>query len=960
MERPDPDALLSRIQREEVRLQRGRLKVFFGASAGVGKTYAMLQAARRRREDGVDVVVGVVETHGRQETLALLDDLEVLPATRFAQRGKWLSEFDLDGALVRAPALLLVDELAHSNVTGARHAKRWQDVQELLDAGIDVYTTINVQHLDSLNDIVGQITGIRVWETVPDRIFDLADEVTLVDLPPEELLDRLRDGKIYLPQQAERAIKNFFRKGNLIALRELALRRTADRVDAQMREYRADQSIERLWRARERLIVCIGPGDGNSALVRTAARLAVSLKADWLAVHVDTPQQRRQSDLIRKRTFDALRLASELGAETVTLDAATDPVTTLAAYATTRNVSKLLAGKSQRGRVRRLFAPSFVDRLAEAAPQIELTLLARQDAPTRDPRDWRSVLLGNHTAEAPRSSLVAYGKASGIATLITALIFAASSQIDLANLVMLYLLGVVFAAVRLGRGPGAYLSCLSVVAFDFFFVQPRFSFAIADTQYLLTLVVMLVTSLTISNLTSNLRRQARSASLRERRTAAMYAMTRELGTALTEAQIIEIATRHVNEVFGAKMAILLPDSEEQMRQKVSAPDPETAIPDDKLDVDVAQWVYDRQQPAGAGTNTLPASAAYYLPLKAPMRTRGAMAVLSERPGEFAAPDQLRLLETFAAQIALAVERVHYVDIARDALVSMESERLRNSLLATISHDLRTPLTAIVGSAAVLTKRLSDAGGPVVRPDEDARRHGDGRGDSYALAQGIHVEAQHMVSLVNNLLDMARLQGGGVTLDLQWGTVEEAVGGALAASRHVLAGRPVEVSISKTLPMLRFDAVLIERVLVNLVENACKYARADAPISIVASAQHDTASRKVQVSVNDVGPGLQEGTEDKIFEKFTRGNKESATPGVGLGLAICRAIVEAHGGKISARNRKAADGAVTGASFSFVLPADDEPPGVPEEGDDALAALHEDGELDASYLTLPGAPRSPGG
>lgn len=934
MERPDPDALLSRIQREERRQQRGRLKIFFGASAGVGKTFAMLQAARRRVDEAVDVVVGVVETHGRQETLALLDDLEVLPLTRFEQRGKWLSEFDLDGALARAPALLLVDELAHSNVAGARHAKRWQDVQELLDAGIDIYTTINVQHLESLNDIVGQITGIRVWETVPDRIFDLADEVTLVDLPPDELLERLREGKIYLPQQVERAINHFFRKGNLIALRELALRRTADRVDAQMREYRADRSIERMWRARERLIVCIGPGDGNGAFVRTAARLATSLKADWLAVYVDTPALRRLPDVVRKQTFDALRLASELGAETVTLDAS-DAVTTLAAYATTRNVSKLLAGKSRRGRWRRVFTPGFVDRLAEAAPQIELTLLARQTAPAREMRDWRSLLLGGSTADAPRSPLVAYGKATGIASIITALVFAASSQIDLANLVMLYLLGVVFAAVRLGRGPGAYLSCLSVVAFDFFFVQPRFSFAIADTQYLLTFAVMLVTSLTISNLTSNLRRQARSASLRERRTAAMYAMTRELGTALTEAQIIEIATRHINEVFGARSTILLPDSEEQMRQKVTVPDPETAIPDDKLDVDVAQWVYDRQQAAGAGTNTLPSSAAYYLPLKAPMRTRGAMAVLSERPGEFAAPDQLRLLETFAAQIALAVERVHYVDIAQDALVSMESERLRNSLLATISHDLRTPLTAIVGSAAVLAERLSSAPAPHDGAEAGADVGGQRRADSHALAEGIHIEAQHMVSLVNNLLDMARLQGGGVTLDLQWSTVEEAIGGALAVCRHVLGGRPVDVSIPKNVPMLRFDAVLIERVLVNLVENACKYARPDTPIAIVAAALHDADARSVQIAVNDIGPGLQEGTEDRIFEKFTRGSKESATPGVGLGLSICRAIIEAHGGHIGARNRKAVDGTTIGASFAFSLPANEAPPSMLEEGDDSL-------------------------
>lgn len=690
MSRPDPDALLDKLQREQQKRERGRLKIFFGASAGVGKTFAMLSAAHRLRDDGIDVVVGIVETHGRKETMRLLDGLECLPLANHDYRGRALSEFDLDAALARKPQVILVDELAHSNIPGGRHTKRWQDVHELLDAGIDVYTTVNVQHLESLNDIVGQIAGIRVRETVPDHVFDLADEVTLVDLPAEELLDRLREGKVYVPQQAADAVGHFFRKGNLIALRELALRRTADRVDAQMREYRADQSIERLWQARERLIVCIGPGPDSAGVARAGARLAASLKTDWLAVHVETPASQRLPDMLRKRTLDALKLAGELGAETLTLDG-TDAAATIVAYARMRNVSKVVAGAPARRRwpaaVLSLLSPGFGARVLRHATDMDVTLVgqradalpamsagfAKSPAPAARAAAARTAI-ASRTLIAPQDRW-RYGVAASIAVAISLLAFIVSARIDVANLVMLYLLGVIAAAAWLGRGPSVFLSFVSVAAFDFCFVEPRLSFAISDTQYLLTFAVMLATALTISHLTATLRRQARLSSMRERRTAAMYAMTRELGAALTTAQIIEIGTRHVSEVFQARMAFLLPDSREKVRQKIEHPDPATALAPYELDTDVAQWVYDRQQAAGAGTDTLPASFAYYLPLRAPMRTRGVLALKTARADAFAVPEQQRLIETFASQIALALERVHYVEIAQDALVTMASERL---------------------------------------------------------------------------------------------------------------------------------------------------------------------------------------------------------------------------------------------------------------------------------------------
>ncbi|RQT69498.1 sensor histidine kinase [Burkholderia cepacia] len=929
MNRPDPDQLLDKLQRDEEKQRRGQLKIFFGASAGVGKTYAMLQAARQRLQEGVDVVVGIVETHGRSETAALLDGLDVLPLARFDYRGRTLAEFDLDGALARQPQLILVDELAHSNVQGARHLKRWQDVYELLDAGIDVYTTVNVQHLESLNDVVGAITGIRVWETVPDRVFDAADEVTLVDLPAEELLERMRDGKVYLAQQAERAVRNFFRKGNLIALRELALRRTADRVDAQMREYRADRSIQRIWQARERLLVCVGPGPEAPTLVRAAARLAASLKADWIAVYVETPRLQRLPDARRQRTLDALKLAAELGAETATL-AGADAVAALIGYAKVRNVSKIVAGGSPKVGLVRRFARPFGEQLAERAGDVDLMLIrasasdeARAAPLDARARDWRDAFAQFGTHRSPPRH---YAYAAAICAAITVVASLVSERLDLTNLVMLYLLGVVFSAVRLGRGPGVLQSFLSVAAFDYFFVPPRMSFSVSDTQYLLTFFGMLLTSLVISHLTSTLTRQASVAQRRERRTGAIYAMARELGAALTTEQIVEIGSRHVGEVFRARVAFLLPDSADKVRQKIEEPDAAVTLTGADLDSDVGQWVYDQQKPAGRGTDTLPATVALYLPLKAPMRTRGVLAVASREPRELEVPEQQRMLDAFAAQIALALERVHYVEIARDALVNMESERLRNSLLSAISHDLRTPLTTIVGFSSMLANgRAAAQGGDAAAAERFAQREGE-------LVDAIHDEALRMTGIVTNLLDMARLQAGSLQLKRQWSLLEETVGAALAACKRVLSRHPARVVLPADLPLLQMDAVLMERLFTNLFENAAKYTPPDTPLEIGAERVTDDGLPFVRVHVDDHGPGLPAGMETRIFDKFTRGEKESATPGIGLGLAICRAIVEAHGGKIGALNRTAPDGRVTGARFWFTLPVET-PPAAPAVSDD---------------------------
>ena len=883
--RPDPDALLAELQREEAAAQRGRLKIFFGACAGVGKTYAMLEAARAAAAEGRDVVIGVVETHGRAETEARLAGLELLPRRQLTQGGSGRGEFDLDAALIRRPGLILVDELAHSNAPGSRHDKRWQDVEELLTAGIDVWSAINVQHLESLNDIVGQITGIRVRETVPDRVFDGADEVSLVDLPPEELLRRLQAGKVYLPQQAARAQQNFFRKGNLLALRELALRRTADRVDAQMRAYRNDRAIQSVWQARERLLVCIDADEGGERLVRRASRLAAKLQADWLAVYVETPALQRLPEPRRQAVLKTLALAQELGAETSVL-AGSDLAATLVAYARSRNVSKFVLGAGRRQGLSRLWRPVLATQLAHLADDIDTYCVALDDPTPRESlASQASSLLFDHEGEGDRGR--GYLETVLATAVVTALAAGLLNVFDLANVVMVYLLLVVIASIRYGRRAGILASVASVLAFDFFFVEPRLSFSVADTQYLFTFGMLLVVALIISQLASRLRFEARVATFRERRTRALYELGRELAGALTVDAVLEISQRQLGGLFQAGIHVFLPTAEDVL--------PDDPVPD-PFDAGVARWVFDQDEAAGLGTRTLPGHAAHYLPLKAPMRVRGVLALLPTQAALIFLPEQQRLLHACASQIAQSLERLHFVDIAQQALVAMSAERLRNGVLSAVSHDLRTPLTTLTGLVGLLES-----------PDLSASEQGE-------LVQTVQAEIQRMSRQVCNLLEMARLQSG-IQLKREWQLLDEVVGAALAASEHQLRQHKVVVALAPDLPMLQLDAVLIERVLVNLLENAAKYTPPGSTVTLSAT----QASGQMRVCVSDDGPGLPPGRAEHLFEKFTRGQVESTIPGVGMGLAICRTILEAHGGKLSAANR-----VPQGAEFCFILPVADMP------------------------------------
>lgn len=889
-ERLTPDDWLKEIAREEAQAQRGRLKIFFGACAGVGKTYAMLAAARRRKDEGVNVVVGVVETHGRQETADQLQGLEVIPLKSIPYKNNQLPEFDIDAALARKPTLLLVDELAHSNVQGSRHPKRWQDVEELLAAGIDVYTTLNVQHLESLNDVVGQITNIVVRETLPDHVFDQADEVTLVDIPPDELLTRLSAGKIYLPQQAERAVKHFFRKGNLLALRELALRRTADRVDAQMREYRADQAIHPIWQTRERLLVCVNH-NAPEKLIRNASRLAASLKADWIVVYIETPRLENIPAEQRNHMLKMLKLAQDLGSEANVL-AGSSLSSTLLAYARSRNVSRIVLGNSQNKAWYRLWQKSLADEIAHAATDVDVFIIAHDSfssESTSATKNSNSLLFENIEPKKPIKDYMLALVGCAFTTFVGAGLL---RYFDLSNIVMLFLLTVVLISIRFGRGPGILASVVSVLAFDFFFVPPRLSFAVSDTQYLFTFIIMLVVALLISQLTAKFRFEAKIATYRERRTNALYELAQALASALTTTQIIQIANQQLVPLFQSHILFYLPDSQNKLH--VVESDTHEA------DLGIAQWVYDHQEMAGLGTNTLPSNQWLFLPLKAPMRTRGVLAIHPSEMRSIFVPEQQRLLDTCALQIALALERVHYVEIAQDVIVAMESERLRNSVLSIISHDLRTPLTSLIGLANLLE----------VDKQESEERH--------QTASMIKKEAMRMNNIVVNLLDMARLQSG-VQLNKEWIMFEEIVGSAIRDTQRSLAHHHVKLDIAPNLPVVDIDEVLIERVLVNLLENAAKYTPAESTVIISAQVIAD----KLIVSVTDNGLGLPAGMESKIFEKFTRGITESSTAGVGLGLAICRSIIEAHRGKIHAENM-----VPHGARFSFTIPINP-PPVLPE-------------------------------
>jgi two-component system sensor histidine kinase KdpD len=892
--RPDPDELLRQVQDEERRAKRGKLTIFFGAAPGVGKTYAMLEAARSERDLKRDVVIGVVETHGRYDTGALVIGLPMLPRRKEVHRGVTVEEFDLDGALRRKPGLILMDELAHTNAPGSRHAKRWQDVDELLDAGIDVYATLNVQHIRSLNDVVAQVTGVIVRETVPDSVLDEATEVRLIDLPPDELIERLGEGKVYVPDQARHAIENFFRKGNLIALRELALRQTAERVDAQMRVYKTEHGIQRVWPATERVLVGVSPSPASARLVRAARRMAGSLHAQWVAAYVETPPSLRMSEADRQRVAENLRFAEQLGAETVTLSGQSAAQETLR-YARSHNVTKIVVGKPTHARWRDLFAPSFLEEMVRSSGDIDVYVISGDEG------DVRSAVREEVPAPAP-DQIGTYASSVIAAAVTTAVSWFTFGQKQLADVVMVYILGIIVVAMRYGYGPSILAAVLSVALVDFFFVPPYFSFAVSDFQHIVTFVVMFVVAVVISSLTQRIRDQASAAHHREQRTASLYNMTRELAVTRATGNLSDVAARHLHEVFDASIAILLPRGHGELANVAKGP---FALTPDEKERGVVEWVWRHDKSAGLSTDTLPAAKALYVSLH---DARGRVGVLGISPSDhhrFVDPDQRALLDVFATQIASALSRARLAEEAQEAQLQMETERLRSSLLSAVSHDLRTPLAVITGSASAL-----------LQPDNELTP--DARRD---LSATIHEEAQRLNRLVRNLLDMTRITSGAIKVTKEWQPLEEVVGAVLARMEDQLRGREVDVRLPSDLPLVPIDAVLVEQVLINILENAAKYTPKGSPLEL--SARQDKAS--VVVEIADQGPGIPPGHVDKIFEKFYRLPREREGDGAGLGLAICRGIIDAHGGRIWAENRKEG-----GAVFRFTLPIEGTPPSVSGE------------------------------
>ncbi|MFZ2197898.1 MAG: sensor histidine kinase KdpD, partial [Thermodesulfovibrionales bacterium] len=789
---------------------------------------------------------------------ALLEGLEALPRIPIEYKGAVLSEFDVDAALKRKPMIILVDELAHTNAPGSRHKKRWQDVYELLGEGINVYTTINVQHLESLNDIVAQITGISVRETVPDFLLDRADEIELCDLPPEDLLQRLKEGKVYVPELAAQARQNFFRKGNLLALRELALRRTAERVDEQMQDYREVKGVKEVWPAAERLLVCVGPNPRSIRLIRAAKRMASGLRAEWIAVYVEAPHKVKPSESDLRQLAEHMQLAESLGAETVTLTGpkASDEILN---YARDRNVTKIITGKPTHPRWKDKLFGSMLDELVRGSGDIEVYVISGDAA-----EPVKSILAKSGRT---RPKLKEWLFSLGIVGVSTGLAFIMAPYFEVVDLAMVYLLGVVIAAGRTGRGPSLFAAFLSVAAFDFCFIPPYYTFAVHDIRYFITFIVMFMIAFVISRLTHRVRDQAHSARQREKRTAAMYNLSRKFVHERGIEKLCAIAISHISEVLSSQVVVLVPD--ERGKLTIPATGQDTFALDEK-EMSVTQWAFDHRQRAGLGTDTLSGARALYIPLVAASKAVGVIGILPRTPQSLFDQEQIHLLESFANQVAMAIDRAMISLEVQQALLKAETETLRNTLLSSVSHDIRTPLASITGAITTLLQKDVFFG-----PDQRQE-----------LLQTIHEEAEHLNQIIRNVLDMTRLEAGTIKVKKTWQPLEEIVGAVLNRLDERLKGRPVKISLPEDLPLVSFDPLLIEQVLVNLLDNAIKYTSQETPIELSAYVKDG----EIIVEIEDRGSGIPAGEEEKIFDKFVRGAATGG--GIGLGLTICRAIITA--------------------------------------------------------------------
>jgi two-component system sensor histidine kinase KdpD len=881
--RPSPDALLQAAQQES----RGRLKIFVGAAPGVGKTYEMLTAARVRLQEGIDVVVGVVETHGRKETEALLDGFEVIPRQRVEYKGRALDEMDLDALLARRPQLALVDELAHTNAPGSRHPKRYMDVEELIAAGIDVYTTLNVQHIESLNDVVARITRIRVRETVPDSIIDKADDIELIDLTPDDLIQRLKDGKVYVPHQAERAIRHYFSPGNLTALRELALRRTAQRVDEQMVSYMQAHAIVGPWAAGERVLACVGGDPSSIDVVRHAKRMADSLRAPWTAVHVETGRNLSMSEAERDRIAEALRLAQRLGAETVTLPGQ-GVADTIADYAQANNFTHIIIVQPQRSRWLELLYGTLAQALIRRADGASVHVLG-QHREAAELQSQRALPPEPGTrgsdARAYLGSLAFVAVALGVGLVLR-------QALGVASIALTFLTAVLVSAVAYGLWPALFACFASVLAYNFFFLPPLYTFTVADPENVVALFFFAITAVIASNLTARVRAQAITARQRARATEELYQFSRKLAGAANLDDLLWATVHQIALMLKVRVVILLPEGD-SVAVRAGFP-PEDRL--DAADVAAARWCWDKNHSAGRSSDTLPGAKRLFLPMQTGRGAVGVIGIDRDEPGPILTPDQHRLLDALADQAALAIERVNLVEDVDRARLVAETDRLRAALLTSISHDLRTPLASILGSATSLTTQ-DEALDRATRLD---------------LIRTIQEESERLNRFIGNLLDMTRIESG--SMKPRTGPIElsDVIGGALRRAGKILAAHRTQVRLEPDLPMLDLDDVLFEQVLFNLLDNAAKYAPAGSLATVRAWRQNG----QVCVQVIDEGPGIPPADLEHVFDKFYRaGGADRRRAGTGLGLAICRGFVEAMDGTITAANRPNG----TGAVFTITLP-----------------------------------------
>ncbi|KRB21686.1 histidine kinase [Mesorhizobium sp. Root695] len=894
--RPSPDALLDHAEREA----RGRLRIFLGAAPGVGKTYEMLMSGRARLADGVDVVIGVVETHGRKETLALVEGYEVIPRRKVDYKGRILDEMDIDAILARRPALVLVDELAHTNAPGSRHPKRYLDVQEILTQGIDVYTTLNIQHVESLNDVVAQITKVRVRETVPDSIIDQADDVEIIDLTPDDLIKRLEEGKVYFPNTAQRAIENYFSPGNLTALRELALRRTAQRVDDQLLIHMQAHAIPGPWAAGERVLVCLDARPGGAARVRYARRLADRLRAPWTALHVDSTRSASMPEEDKDRLATNLRLAQQLGAEVTTIPGQ-NVAQDIVRYATANNFTHIVVGRPSRSRWRELIEGSLTYDLIRNAGDISVHVISGTE------RNSEAASRSVRTADEQwQFQIWPYLQAT--AYLMGSLAFAVllDQFLDVRNLAIIFLIAVLASAVTSGLWPALYACFVSALAFNYFFLEPRYTLTIRDPESIVALGVFLVVAVIASNLTARVQRQAVAARSRARATEDIYLFSKKLAGAGTLDDVLWATAFQIASMLKVRVVLLLPE-DGTITVKAGYP------PDDTLaeaDIAAARWAWEHNRAAGRGADTLPGAKRLYLPLRTGRTAIGVVGLDNDKQGPLLTPEQQRLLDALADQAAVAIERIQLVADVDRAKLAAEADRLRSALLTSISHDLKTPLAAIMGAAGTLREFA-----PAL-PERDRAE----------LLTTVLDESERLNRFIANLLDMTKIESGAMEPNYAFHYVGDIVGSALQRARKIIAEHKTETDIPSDLPMLKVDPVLFEQALFNLLDNAAKYAPAGSTIRV----QGWTDNGSVILQIMDEGPGIAPGDLERIFDTFYRVRKrDQVRAGTGLGLSICRGFIEAMGGTITAANRTDRSGAV----FTIKMPKPANPPKLASNTDD---------------------------